>query len=388
MSGWSRESLDLRSKFLEIPLARADVLTLGFRNRPERDTNGQIVPYGHFTKNRHGDQINYDTNISHPVDYSLKRQARIVDTTRPQRVIEAQYQEVARVLIIDVCANFLDVQAAQEFVRRARESSVDLKRFLGVTVAQITKGIRSQKDVNQVKAALHSADLRSEAARGDLERKKRVLGALLKLSPGEANRLEVVGSLDVQPVSLPASDGLICLALETRPEIAAFRLGQDRTQAKLATTGVPDLYTLYQPHAFRDGTLGLKAPTIWELGVTVPVAVGDSNRASRARLNLDQTRAQLTVLERQVTEDVTRVRREYELALAEVRKIENEVLPSARQVRDKTARAYDDGHLGVDALLECLENHRKVDYSYVDLLTRFRGICLYLNTAVASRIML
>ena len=382
-----RESLDLRSKFLEIPLARADVLTAGFRNRPERDTNGQIVPYGHHTRSHHGDPINYDINISHPVDYSLKRQARIPDTTRPQRVIEAQYQEVARLLIIDVCANFLDVQAAQEYVRRAGESSVDLKRLLGVTVAQITKGIRSQKDVNQVKAALQSADLRCETARDDLERRKRVLGALLKLSPGEANRLEVVGSLDVQPVSLPALDGLIRLALETRPDIAAFRLGQDRAQAELATTGVPDLYTLCQPYAFQDGTLGLKGPMTWVLGVTVPVAVGDSNRASRARLNLDQTRAQLTVFERQVTEDVTRALREYELALAEVRKIEHDVLPTARQVRDKTARVYDDGRLGVETLLECLQDYRKVEDSYVDLLTRFRGVCLYLNTAVASRIM-
>jgi hypothetical protein len=63
------------------------------------------------------------------------------------------------------------------------------------------------------------------------------------------------------------------------------------------------------------------------------------------------------------------------------------VLSTARQVRDKTARVYDDGHLGVETLLESLQDYRKVEDSHVDLLTRFRGVCLYLNTAVASRIM-
>jgi outer membrane protein TolC len=285
-------------------------------------------------------------------------------------------------------AKFLDVQAAQEKIRQAGESSADLRRLLGITLAQTTKGIRSQTDVNQVKAALGSAGSRFEAAASDPERRKRVLGALLKLSSEQANRLEVVGSLDFKPVSLPAADKLTRLALETRPDIAALRLALHRMQAELVTTRAPDVYTLYQPYALKDGAPPVsKDPTARARGITVSVAIGDANWARRVRLNLDQTRVQLTALERQLTSDVTRAQREYELALAEVRNIEHEVLRTARQIRDATARLYDDGQLGAVALLECLQNYRAVEQSYIDLLTRLRRNSLYLNTAVAGRIM-
>jgi outer membrane protein, heavy metal efflux system len=382
-----RESLDSSSKF-SIPLEQAEILTAGVWSNPEHDPRGQRVTDGVYTKSRHDDQTHFDTNVSYPPQVWLKRRARILDAKRPKRVMEAQYQDVVRVLIGDVYTKCLDVQTAQEKVRLASESSVDFSRNLGVTLAQATKGIRSQKDVDQIQAALRSAGSRFDAATADLERTKHVFGALLKLSAGQADRLEVVGSLDVQPVSLPAIDELTRLALETRPDIAAFRLGLHRMQSELATTQTPNVYTVYQPYAWKVGTpSALMGPTTWALGITVPVPNYAPNKASRARLNLDQTQVQLTQLERQATSDVTRARREYELNLAEVTKIEHEVLPSARQVRNKLARAYDDGQLGVETILKCLQDYREVEHNYIDLLTRLRRNSLYLNTAVGSRIM-
>jgi outer membrane protein, heavy metal efflux system len=385
-----RESLDLRSKFLEIPLARADILTAGLRNHPKRYTDGQIVPYGRYIKSRHGDPTNYDINISHPVDYLLKRQAHILDASRPKRVIEVQYQDAVRLLIGEVYTRFLDVQAAQEKVRRAGETSLEFRRLLGVTVAQAMKGIRSQRETDRVKAVCETAGSHFDAATSELERTKRALGALLKLSAKEAGLLEGVESLDVQPVALPAVDELVRLGLATRPDLAAFRLGLQRAQADLAlqrAVRVPDAQILYQPFGIQDKTpSGSMSPMPWALGLIVPLPVYTKS-AARARLNADQTGAQLTAMERQVTSEVMLAHRECEKSLAEVRKIEHQVLPCARKVRDETARGYDDELLTAEALLKALQDFRDVECRYIDLLTRLRRNTFDLNTAVANRIM-
>src|SRR5436190_19614 len=72
-----RENLDLKARALEIPQARADVLTAGLRANPILYVDGQLIPYGAFTRTRPGGQTQYDLNISHPIDLTGKRKARI-----------------------------------------------------------------------------------------------------------------------------------------------------------------------------------------------------------------------------------------------------------------------------------------------------------------------
>ena len=67
------QSLDLRSKFMEIPQAQADVLSAGLRANPIFYADGQLVPYGQYSRTRPGGQTQYDVNISYPLDVTRKR---------------------------------------------------------------------------------------------------------------------------------------------------------------------------------------------------------------------------------------------------------------------------------------------------------------------------
>ena len=58
------------------PQARADVLTASLRANPILYADSQLVPYGSFTDERPGGPTQYDLNVSHPIDYSHKRQAQ------------------------------------------------------------------------------------------------------------------------------------------------------------------------------------------------------------------------------------------------------------------------------------------------------------------------
>ena len=65
-----KENLDLRSKFFEIPQAKADILTASLRANPVFYADAQLVPYGQYTRDRPGGQTQYDVNISYPLDLS------------------------------------------------------------------------------------------------------------------------------------------------------------------------------------------------------------------------------------------------------------------------------------------------------------------------------
>ena len=71
-----RQNLDIRAKFLEIPQAR-DVLTASLRANPIFYADSQLVPYGSDSVRRPDGPTQYDVNISHPIDYSHKRLARM-----------------------------------------------------------------------------------------------------------------------------------------------------------------------------------------------------------------------------------------------------------------------------------------------------------------------
>ncbi len=89
-------SMDLRAKFLEIPMARADILQANLRSNPIFYQDGQLLQYKgsstQFTRAAPGGPSQFDTNITYPLDVSHKRQARTVAAGRAEKILEAQYQ--------------------------------------------------------------------------------------------------------------------------------------------------------------------------------------------------------------------------------------------------------------------------------------------------------
>ena len=128
-----RNNLDLRAKSYEIPQAQADILNAGLRANPVFYADGQLVPYGRYTRDKPGGQTQYDVNVSYPLDLSQKRQARTLYATRAKRVIEAQYQDAVRNSVDQIYSAFVTVLAARQTVRYSNASVVGLTQLYNVT---------------------------------------------------------------------------------------------------------------------------------------------------------------------------------------------------------------------------------------------------------------
>jgi cobalt-zinc-cadmium efflux system outer membrane protein len=388
-----KENLDLRAKFYEIPQAQADILQAGLRANPFFYADGQLVPYGVYSKQRPGGQTQYDVNISHPLDVSHKRQARTEVFTRAKRVIEAQYQDAIRQALHNLYLAYVDVLAARQTVVYTRESLRKLEQVQSVTETLYRRDVSTRPDLAQIIMQREGTQIGLLDAEETLRQRKRALGVLLNLPPGTSESIELRGSILDRGPAPPPGEVLQQIALAVRPDIVAYRLGVHRAQAdvRLALANrFSDIYLLYQPYTFQDNAYqGLKSPTSWALGVTVPLPVYNRNQGGilRARLNVDQSHIDLANLERQASTEVEIAEHEYAITRAAVERIEKQLIPIATQFRDDTYRLYLGGEVNVIAFLNAETRYNLMVKQYLDMLVRHRRSMLALNTALGQRVL-
>ena len=166
---------------------------------------------------------------------------------------------------------------------------------------------------------------------------KRTLAALLWLPLDEAETFKIRGSLHGLDLPPPPVEILIRRGLETRPDLAAFRLGilRARSEVRLARANrLDDVFLLYQPFSSQQGlNPGERSATSWAVGLTVPLPVYNRNQGNIARAaeTVLQTEVQLANLERQVILEIQRAEAAYEVTLTTIKRIEAEILPAARE---------------------------------------------------------
>jgi cobalt-zinc-cadmium efflux system outer membrane protein len=379
-------NIDLRSKEFEIPQADADILTAGLRANPILYTDVQCYPYGAFTKlGRPGGQTQYDFNVSYPLDITRKRQARTLVACRAKKVLQAQFQDAARVEIDNLYTEFVDVLAARETVRLARKSVDELVK----EPARALPGADDQRLEIQREAAELGLVEAEEQYKSDL----RALGQVLGVTVGQAERLEVRGSLADQAPPPVLGEPLLKLAMASRPDLAAYRLGVQRAEADVGlavANRYPDVYVLYQPYTFQnDEYLRTKSATSWGAGVSVPLTIFNRNQGNiqRARLNVSQTKTELLGLEQQVIFEVRQAERQYSVTRTAVERIERSLLPNARLEHDRANRHYGEGKSDELTFLSAERDYDQVVRLYRDTLVRHRRAMLKLNTAVGLRIL-
>ena len=119
---WQR-NLDLRAKYLEIPQARADVLTASLRANPifyARQPSSFRTARIRF-RSRMG-RLSTTSTCRIRSTISHKRRARIDYASRALQVMEAQYQNEVRLAIGNLYAAFVDVLTARATVRYMKAS--------------------------------------------------------------------------------------------------------------------------------------------------------------------------------------------------------------------------------------------------------------------------
>jgi cobalt-zinc-cadmium efflux system outer membrane protein len=388
-------SLDLRSKFAEIPMARADILQANLRANPVFYQDGQLLQYGRgeYSRARPGGPQQFDTNITYPLDVSFKRTARTRVAARAEKVLEALYQNAVRNRIDDVYGAYVTALGARQTVRYAEQSVKGLDRLTELTRQLYQRGQVPLADLNLVENKLRIARLGVRAAQAAYRSARLDLGSFMNLTVQEASEMKLRGRIQVEAPPPPPVDELRTIALADRPDLAAARLGLSRAQAdvRLAKANAySDVYLLWQPYTFQDNSpYGVKSATSWALGVTVPLPIYNRNQGGivRAGINVDQTRMQLADAERQLLVDVEKAAQEYEISRGLMEELHDQVEPDARQVRDAAFRLW---HGGATSLLNYLQaqlDYNDVVKQYLDTAIRYRQSMLSLNTTIGRRIM-
>jgi cobalt-zinc-cadmium efflux system outer membrane protein len=390
-------SLDLRSKFQEIPMARADILQASLRSNPVFYQDGQLLQYRgtstQFSRAAPGGPSQFDSNITYPLDISHKRQARTLVAARAERVLEAQFQDAVRTRIDDVYVAFVTLLGARQTVRYARSSELGLERMVTITQNLHQLGQIPLSDLQLVQIKLQTARLGLVDAETAYRKAKLDLGALMNLPNAEARAIEPRGTINDRAPQPPPLEELTRLALENRPDVLAFRLGIVRAEAdvRLArANALSDVYVLWQPYTFQDNSpYGLKSQYSWALGVTVPLPIYNRNQGTikRANLNVSQSRMELADVERQARIDVEKSVEEYDVSRRLARELRNQVEPNAREVRDSAFRRWTGGETSLLMYLQAQLDYNSVVKQYQDTAIRHRQSMLSLNTAVGRRIL-
>jgi cobalt-zinc-cadmium efflux system outer membrane protein len=388
-----RENLDLRSKFFEIPQAQADILQAGLRANPVFYADSQLIPYGQFNRASPGGPTQYDVNISYPIDASQKRRARIQVATRAKRVLEAQYQNAVRLAIDTLAQAFVDVLAARQTVIYTRKSVEGLEQLLSVERLKLKLDQSTRADVARVEIQRDTAKISLFDAEENYRKAKRALAVQLNISPESAETIQLRGKIYDPFPPPPQLDELYRVALTVRPDIVSYKLGIDRAQAdvKLAKANrYTDIYVLYQPYTFQNNQpYGVKSPTSWALGVTVPLPIYNRNQGGieRAKQNVTQSRIQLASLERQVTMDVSQAYHEYQVSRQAVEKLLREVLPDATRVLEDSRHLYKGGDRDVTFFLQAQSFFNDNVKQFLDTMVRHRRSMLSLNTTLGQRVL-
>jgi cobalt-zinc-cadmium efflux system outer membrane protein len=390
-----QRSLDLRQKFFEIPMARADILQASLRANPVFYQDGQLLQYKGepFSRARPGGPQQFDTNITYPLDVSGKRLARTVVAGRAVKVLEALYQDAVRQRIDDVFGAYVQALNARQTMRYAEKSVKGFQDLTAQTRRLFESGGLNRVDYDRVRIQLRTTELGLVDARAAYRKARLDLGSFLNLTIDEATAMELRGSIQVEAPPPPPIPDLVKIALDERPDILSLRLGVSRAQAdvKLAKANAfSDVYVLWQPYTFQDNSpYGLKSATSWALGVTVPLPIYNRNQGgiARAKFNVGQSQLQLDDLERQARIDIEEAVQEYEISRRLVDALHDEVIPEAKVMLLETDKLRRAGDKSISEYIAVqLEFNDKVK-QYLDTAIRYRRSMLSINTVVGKRVM-
>lgn len=387
-----RENHDLRSKFYEIPQADADVLSAGLRANPIVFASADSVPYGSYSPNRPGSN-DYTVVVVQPIDANGKLRQRTIAARKAKSVLEAQYQDAVRQEIGTLYSAFVGVLAEREAVRAAEIAVRGLSSLLEKTEELFKRGVQPHSEVDRIAIQHETAMLQRDEAIKALRQANQVLGYLLNLPGEEADRLEVRGRVREDDVAPPTLDELLQIARESRPDLSAFHLGIHLAEANVAverSARFEDVFLLYTPYTFTNNApINQNSTSSWSLGgmMSIPLFNRNQGNIARAKLNVDQSRLELSRLERQVAAEVRRAWLEYDSTRAAVDRIERAILPKAVHLHDDKLRLFTQGDEDAVSYLGARREFNDVVRQYRDSLIRHRRSTLRLNTVVGRRVL-
>lgn len=377
---------DLRTRYQDILEARADELTASLFSAPAIFLSADPLPYGRFSPQRPGATA-YEVSPVANVDFSGKRRSHMREARWETREIEARYQNAVRLEIDRLYDAYVDVLEARY---RVEEAHAEIQEW-----AQLAANRREgrQSDEDQLAVRRFNAEAAIQEAELEFMQRRRHLAMMLAIPVEKADHLIVSGSLKDRFPLAPNVEELIRLALDSRPDLAAQRLGSEHDKALVQVTQAErfdDAAVFYSPYEVQNNSpQGLKSSSGWGGGALFAVPLLDRNQGviARAKINVRQGLIEVDGLERMAVNEVRQAWTEYTASRQVVQQYEQEGLPAVSRVIEEAFRNYNEGKQGIDALLQARKDYSEMMRLYREALVRHRRSMLKLNTAVGKRIL-
>ena len=322
---------DLAAARLELPRAQADLVTASLRLNPTLGFQTDLIPYERFNDQRPGGQTEYRLGLRLPLDPSGKRFARIGVAQEGVRLAEAVYFDRVRLTLDQTATAFVEVLGARAAANLAQvrfDQTMQAERLLEI---QFEQGEATRADRLAARVDRRAAEAARESSRVELIQTQRRLNRLLG-RPSDSNPNADPDALDplttprgpllVEPTPIADLATLRTLAAERRPDLIARRIAVEQARAQVdleRANGVPNWEFAYDPLVYQDNApFGDLSARSFLLGLSIPLPLFNRNQGniSRALTTLDQARAELVALERQVDLEVEQAFREYNVAVS------------------------------------------------------------------------
>lgn len=339
----------LQAEFLSIGVARSELVQSGLWSNPSLDLLVAFPGGGESSKVEAALTQNILDIWRIPVRKEIARH-RLDETV--YRIAQLAAQQAA-----SLKHAYFEVIAAGQMLDQVLQNRTILERTHGAIATREDLGAADALDVSLAHSHQLRAELEVRTARFALDAARRKLARLLSL-PLDLNDFTLSETLeDSIPTRLFAVDGLVVLALESRPDLKARTVAVDAAQQILARE---------RGEKIEDASLGIHVErpeagsdieSLAGPGLTLTLPIFDQNQAQVARahyLYLQQLRL-LQDLEIRIGHDIALAVDRVNGSIEELQFYREQLLPQAQRRIDLANQSFSEGQTDILSLLKAQE---------------------------------
>ncbi len=327
----------------ELRAVEGAVIQAGLRPNPDLSTSVED------TRNRATRSTT--VQLGQRLELGGKRAARVATAERGRDVADADLAARRLEVRAAVVGLFFEVLVAQERLQQTDDLVALAQRATLAAARRVAAGKVSPVEETKARVAEAAARIELNQARADLVTARKRLAATWGSTQPRFTRAE--GRTEVLPALL--ADDTLARRLETAPALRRWRHEVERAAAQVElerAKRIPDL-TL-SVGAKRAEELGRDQAIV---GLSIPLPVFDRNQGNllEALRRADKARDELRAAELRLSADATQNQERLKALLADVRTLQQEILPGARSAYDAATKGFE---LGKFSFLEVLDAQR------------------------------
>jgi cobalt-zinc-cadmium efflux system outer membrane protein len=351
------KNLNVLAEKYNVPIAEARIMTARLRPNPVLTIEGDhlnLLPPKYNAENMAGPP-EYSIRTDFIFERGAKRQRRIEAAEAEVSTAELQFMNTIRSVAFDTQSAFVDLLQAKADLALAQETLGTFRQTVQINASRVRSGdlaevelVRTQVAELQFENTVAQARLKVDAGRSRLHvllgRKN---NESLPDATGEFRREDLAGTLDT----------LWMQALSSRPDYLAVQRDVARSQAELRVQlaqGKVD-YALGTEYRRQQGLAGTGNSIGIFFSSALPVFNRNQGEIERARQEQMQAEARVRALQATIENEVETAFLQYTTARESLRRIEENMLAKATDVRQIMERSY---RRGAASFLDFLDAQR------------------------------